>query len=147
MSRKWRTTSEFLTEREDNSKAEGVAEIRATRELLGNYSLRYFTEAIYGEEYTRAIFGESGGEIKLKDIEVEFSGKEDGTFSTVIKKEIMEKILQEAHPTKTPEEIEEMAIYKPKQGDAASSAIEREVEKLNESERKIILDFMKNINK
>lgn len=147
MSNKWGTTSEFLTEREADAKAEGVAEIRATRELLGNFSLRYFTEAIYGEEYTRAIFGESGGEIKLKDIEVEFSGKEDGTFSTVIKKEIMEKILQEAHPTKTPDEIEEMATYKPKQGDAATSAIEREVEKLNESERKVILDFMKNINK
>jgi hypothetical protein len=59
----------------------------------------------------------------------------------------MEKILQDAHPDKTFEEIEEMATYKPKQGDAASSAIEREVEKLNESERKVILDFMKNINK
>ena len=147
MSRKWGTTREFLTERETNAKAEGVAEIRATRELLGNFSLRYFTEAIYGEEYTRAIFGESGGEIKLKDIKVEFSGKEDGTFSTVIKKEIMEQILQDAHPDKTFEEIEEMATYKPKQGDAATSAIEREVEKLNESERKVILDFMKNINK
>ncbi len=147
MSERWKNTSEFLAEKESNVKAEGVAEIRETRELLGNFSLRYFTEAIYGEEYTRSIFGESGGEIKLKDLEVEFTGKEDGTFSTVIKKEIMEKILQEAHPNKSSEEIEEMATYKPKKGDRAMTAIENEVAKLNDSERKIILDFMKNINK
>lgn len=143
----WEDTHTFLSRLDSETTAASVADIRRTKDILGEFTLRYFTEAIYGEEYARATLGESGGDIKLKDLKVEFSTKENGTFGTVVTKETMERILTEAHPSKSKEEIDRMIQQKPEANDAAVTAIEREVAKLDEHDRRVILEFMKNVNK
>lgn len=96
---------------------ETLNEIRSTRQKLGEFTLRDNMEAVYGEDFTKIVLGESGGNVKMKDVETTFTpGGAEGEFRYGVRNDQMRKILIEAHPDKTPAQIEQMlAAPEPKQ--------------------------------
>lgn len=43
-------------------------DILQARERLGQFSVRFVTEAIYGDEYARQIYGDDGGQELIRDL-------------------------------------------------------------------------------
>jgi hypothetical protein len=46
-------------------------DIRNARNALGQFSVRFVTEAIYGDEYAREVFGETGGSELIRDVVID----------------------------------------------------------------------------
>ena len=46
-------------------------DIRSARERLGQFSVRFVTEAIYGDDVARRIFGEDGGQELVRDVVID----------------------------------------------------------------------------
>lgn len=46
-------------------------DIRSARERLGQFSVRFVTEAIYGEDVARKIWGDDGGEVLVRDVVID----------------------------------------------------------------------------
>lgn len=46
-------------------------DIRTARERLGQFSVRFVTEAIYGDEVARQIWGDDGGEVLVRDVVID----------------------------------------------------------------------------
>jgi hypothetical protein len=132
-----------------------VDEMRDIRGKLGNFSLRFMMEAVYGDEYAKTILGESGGEILMRDIN--FTAKRvDGGIASNIDLNQLRKILTEAHPNKSSSQIDAMLSNqsgkaKKKQKKALTEQSEKMEEEslvsyladLDDNERKAVLDYIK----
>ena len=130
-------------------------DIRKARQTLGDFSLRFFTEAVYGDEHAKRMYGEHGGRIKMKDLKVETRNAGKGAVGVSINKDQMRQILSEAHPEADVDEIELMLEGDPdykapakniNESDEASE-LERELMAMSPEERKTILKFMRKVAK
>jgi len=132
-----------------------VNEMRDVRGRLGNFSLRYFMEAVYGDPYTKTILGESGGDILMKDLRMN-AKTVDGGIASQIDMDQLREILVEAHPNKSASQIDAMLSNesgkgKKKQKDALveqTATIEEEsmlsfIADLDDKERNAVLDYIK----
>jgi len=134
---------------------EARRDIRNARNALGEFTLRFFTEAVYGDEHAKKMYGEHGGRIKMKDLKVETRNAGKGAVGVSINKDQMRQILSEAHPDADTDEIEMMLEgdpdYKPpaktlNENDEASE-LERELMAMSKEERQTILKFMRKVAK
>lgn len=78
----------------DADRKQAITEIRQTREKLGGFSLGYFMEAIYGDEYAsqmRQYLGEDVYNMRMSDVKLETNRTQDG-ITTKLSKELLEKI-------------------------------------------------------
>lgn len=111
-----------------------LQDVRAARRRLGNFTLRFMMEAVYGDEYTKEVLGESGGNILMRDIKVETTA-ENGGMKTTINEKQLQGIVEEAHRGKSKKQI------------AGSNAKARKIMKgladFSEEERETIMKFMK----
>lgn len=99
-----------------SERSDTLRDIRKVRETLGEFTLRDMHEAVYGEEFTNIVLGAEGGaEIKMWEIDHDLvpTGK-NGEFRIGSNREQLREILIEAHPEKTPEQIEAL-LEAPKQ--------------------------------
>ena len=143
---------------EDLEDRENVAvrrDIRNARKALGEFTLRFMTEAVYGDEHAKRMYGEHGGQIKMKDLKVETRSAGKGAVGISINKKQMREILHESHPEAEDDEIELMLEgdpdYKPpakkvNESDDASE-LERELMAMSKEERQTILKFMRKVAK
>jgi hypothetical protein len=46
-------------------------DIRDARDRLGQFTVRFVTEAIYGDDYAREVFGEGGGHELIRDLVID----------------------------------------------------------------------------
>lgn len=134
---------------------EAQRDIRKARKALGEFSLRFFTEAVYGDEHAKRMYGEHGGRIKMKDLKVETRNAGKGAVGVSINKDQMRQILSEAHPEADGDEIELMLEGDPdykapakkvNESDEASE-LERELMAMSPEERQTILRFMRKVAK
>jgi len=132
-----------------------VDEMRDVRGKLGKFSLRYFMEAVYGDKYTKTILGESGGAIKMKDLRMDITSV-DGGIASNIDMEQLREILTEAHPEKSPDQIDSMLSNQAGRGKKEQKkALVEQAEKVKEEnlityladlgdkERNAVLDYIK----
>jgi len=63
-----------------------LEDIKSSREKLGEFTVGFFMEAVYGEEYARAIRKEVGVlyEKKLKDVSMDVVKQADGSIRTKV---------------------------------------------------------------
>ena len=113
-----------------------VREMRDVRNRLGQFTLRFMMEAIYGDEYTRQVLGEDGGQVLMRDIQVETTA-ENGGLRTTINEKQLKRIMREAHGDRTPEEI--------KESDAKAKKLMKELNEFSPEERETIMKFIKKI--
>src|SRR4051812_14959455 len=57
--------SDFINIREADDTRRDIVQ---ARERLGKFSVRFVTEAIYGEEYAQTVFGNNGGKELVRDL-------------------------------------------------------------------------------
>jgi len=74
---------------------EGLRDVKQTRAKLGEFTVRDMHEAIYGEDFTKIVLGEHGGEyVKMSELDVKFTGSSDGQLRT----QVMDRTLLEHRP-------------------------------------------------
>ena len=130
-------------------------EMRDVRGRLGNFTLRFMMEAVYGEKYTKTILGESGGEILMKDLKLDTKGV-DGGISSKLDLGQLREILTEAHPEKSSSDIDAMLstqggkiknVRKKALVDQKTRVEEESLVSyladLDDNERKAVLDYIK----
>lgn len=146
---------EDASDYELRERQEAIRDIRDAREKLGNFTLRYMMEAVYGDEYAKKVLGESGGHIKMKDLKTEARRAGPGAVGVRIEKEQLRQILTEAHPELPANEIEKMIEGELKRAQGKSSNqpvpireentsdVEAELAAMSPEERQVILKFMR----
>ncbi len=83
-----------ITERESNKK-----DILDARARLDEFTLRDFSDAVFGEDYSHIVYGAEGGSIKMGDLKFSMQGTaETGEASMKLDKEQMIAIILEGHP-------------------------------------------------
>lgn len=125
-----------LDDMEYEERAKAISEMRKVRDRLGQFTLRFMMEAIYGDEYTKAVLGESGGNVLMRDIQVETTA-EGGSLKTTINEKQLRGIMMDAQKGKTKEEIQE--------SNAKAKRIMKELADFTEDERATIMKFMKKV--
>lgn len=125
-----------LDDMEENERTEAVREMHEVRKRLGSFTLRFMMEAVYGEQYTKAILGESGGDILMGDIEVTTTSESGGLRTTVNEKQL-KKIMDDANKGRSREKI--------KEGNVQAKKLMQDLSEFSPEERETILKFMKKV--
>lgn len=98
--------SETATRIALNEKEQIRKEIVETRDKLGQFSLRDFSEGLFGEEFTNVVYGKTGGQIAMKDVKMSMKGTaEEGVVGLQLDEEQQIAIMSEAHPSLSREQI------------------------------------------
>lgn len=80
-------------------------DIVEARQRLGDFTLRDFSEGLFGEEFTQIVYGEKGGEVKMSELRMSMSGSPiPGEVGLKLDDAQMIEIIMEAHPTLTRDE-------------------------------------------
>lgn len=89
---------------------ESRRDIHESRTKLGQFSLGFMMEAVYGEEYAAKMRGELGDELyemKMADIRLETKSV-NGGVSTKLAKDLMEKMPKTKQTKEAKQELQEM---------------------------------------
>lgn len=112
---------------------QAVQEIHDVRGRLGQFTLRFMMEAIYGDRYTKEVLGESGGDILMRDIQME-TVSENGGLKTTINEKQMRGILKEAGRGRSKAEI--------KKSNTKAKKLMQDLSEFTPEERGTIMKFM-----
>lgn len=114
---------------QDRDLADALHDISTSREVLGKFTLRYMMEAVYGDDYTRQILGETGGDILMEDIVLEVDSV-DGGIRTKVDQSSLRGQVPEYDPT--PEQRRRaVAMLDNQMGDAEMAAIESSIRNMS----------------
>ena len=127
-------TGKSVSEIEAEDRQQAINEVRDIRGRLGQFTLRFMMEAIYGEEYTKQVLGESGGNVLMRDIQVETTS-EGGTLKTTVNETQIRSIMEDAQKGKTPEEIAA--------SNAKAKKLMHDLTEFSPEERDAIMKFIK----
>jgi len=114
---------------------DAISDIRRSRARLGEFTLRFAYEAIYGDDVARRILGETGGNIKLKDLKVSIQrDKKTGAIVTKLDEDQMRQLFPHEYGNKQP-------TQKPAQTD--QQAILKMMTKMSDEDRSTLLKLLK----
>lgn len=95
------TAREIALKEQDQIKKD----ILDTRTRLDEFSLRDFSEGLFGEEYTEIVYGKEGGKIRMGDLKMSMTGAGPGDASIKLDRDQLITIMKDAHPSLTHDEV------------------------------------------